>query len=106
MWLLHDCKKFTSKKKITEVYEYIKKNAIAYNVSYEDEITIDKINILQASLLAMRRAIINLKKKPNLVLIDGNKLPKIKNYKLNFLQQSWLMNINFYYLYLHIDNLF
>ena len=44
---------------------------------------IEKINILHASLLAMKRAIISLKKKPSLVLIDGNKLPKIKNYKLN-----------------------
>ena len=40
---------------------------------------IDKINILQASLLAMKRAIKKLVKKPNLVIIDGNKTPKIKN---------------------------
>ena len=43
---------------------------------------IEKINILHASLLAMKRAIKKLKKKPMLVLIDGNKLPEIKNYKL------------------------
>ena len=43
---------------------------------------IEKINILQASLLAMKRAIKKLKKKPVLILIDGNKLPEIKNYNL------------------------
>ena len=43
---------------------------------------IDKLNILNASLLAMKRAVKKLKKKPEIVLIDGNKLPKIDNYKL------------------------
>ena len=43
---------------------------------------IEKINILQASLLAMKRAIRKLKKKPTVVFVDGNKLPKIENYKL------------------------
>ena len=43
---------------------------------------IEKLNILNASLLAMKRAIKKLKKKPTLVLIDGNKVPEIKNYKL------------------------
>ena len=46
---------------------------------------IEKINILQASLLAMKRAIIKLKKKPTLVLIDGNKLPELKNYNLRYI---------------------
>ena len=43
---------------------------------------IDKMNILQASLLAMKRAIYKLKKKPRLILIVGNKLPEIKKYQL------------------------
>ena len=43
---------------------------------------IEKNNILNASLLAMKRAIKKLKKKPQIVLIDGNKLPYIDNYKL------------------------
>ena len=46
---------------------------------------IDKINILNASLLAMKRAIEKLKKKPSLVLIDGNKVPIMKNYNLKFI---------------------
>ena len=45
---------------------------------------IEKMNILQASLLAMKRAILKLKKKPNLILVDGNKLPDLKNYKLKY----------------------
>ena len=43
---------------------------------------IEKMNILQASLLAMERAIKKLKKKPKLILIDGNKTPNLKNHKL------------------------
>ena len=43
---------------------------------------IEKINILQASLLAMKRALKNLKKNHLLVLIDGNKVPDLKNYNL------------------------
>jgi len=55
--LMKDSKKFTSKKKILEVAEYIKTNAPAWAVTYEDEKTIDKINILQATQQAMHRAI-------------------------------------------------
>tara|TARA_Y100000992_G_scaffold64825_1_gene39940 strand:- start:889 stop:1611 length:723 start_codon:yes stop_codon:yes gene_type:complete len=69
--LMKDSKKFTSKKKINEVAEYIKKNAYAYNVSYEDENTIDKINILQATFKSMHESIRQLlKKKPDDVVID------------------------------------
>ena len=53
---------------------------MGYWSSFRKEI--EKINILQASLLAMKRAIIKLKKKPSHVLIDGNKVPNIKNYNL------------------------
>ena len=41
------------------------------------------MNILHSSLLAMKRAIIKLNIKPSLVLIDGNKLPNLKNYRLS-----------------------
>ena len=82
---MKDSKKFTSKnsKKINEVAEYIKQNAIAWAVAYEDERVIDEINILQATQSAMHKAIQNvigqlLKKNVNLdynnlfLLIDGN----------------------------------
>ena len=61
--------------------KYIKKNS-TWAIGAASLKEIEKINILNASLLAMKRAIKKLKKKPTLVLVDGNKLPKIKNYKL------------------------
>ena len=62
--------------------KYIKKNSI-WAVGRASVTEIEKKNILQASLLAMKRAIKKLKKKPDLIFIDGNKLPKIRNYHLN-----------------------
>tara|TARA_Y100000591_G_C21794077_1_gene678299 strand:- start:438 stop:1067 length:630 start_codon:yes stop_codon:yes gene_type:complete len=63
------------------LFNYIKRNSI-WAIGKASKKEIDKMNILQASLLAMKRAIQNLKRKPSHVLIDGNKLPKMKNYKL------------------------
>jgi len=77
---LKDSKKLSKKNR--EILEkYIKKNS-SWAIGSASLIEIEKLNILNASLLAMKRAIIKLKKKPTLVLIDGNKLPKMKNYKL------------------------
>jgi ribonuclease HII len=59
---MKDSKKFHSEKKINEVAEYIKKNAIAWHVSYEDETVIDKINILQATQQAMHSSILTVRK--------------------------------------------
>lgn len=59
---MKDSKKFHSKKKIEEVAEYIKENALAWHVSYEDEKTIDEINILQATQQAMHKAIMETRK--------------------------------------------
>ena len=59
---------------------YIKKNSV-WAIGKASRGEIEKKNILQASLLAMKRAIKKLKKKPSLVLVDGNKLPDLKNYK-------------------------
>ena len=61
--------------------KYIKKNSI-WAIGRASIKEIEKNNILQASLLAMKRAIKKLNKKPNLVIIDGNKIPNIKNYNL------------------------
>ena len=76
--LLKDSKSLTKTKREI-LSKYIKKNSI-WAIGKSSVKEIEKINILQASLLAMKRAIKKLKKKPTLVLIDGNKLPKIKNY--------------------------
>ena len=54
---MKDSKRFHSKKKIQEVSEYIKSNAIAWAVTYEDEKTIDSINILQATQESMHKSI-------------------------------------------------
>jgi ribonuclease HII len=54
---MKDSKKFSSKKKIKEVADYIKENSISWAVAFEDEKTIDKINILQATQSAMHKAI-------------------------------------------------
>ena len=80
--ILKDSKKL-SKSQREILAKYIKKNSI-WATGKATVKEIEKINILHASLLAMKRAIIKLKKKPSLVLVDGNKLPNIKNYKINF----------------------
>ena len=78
--LLEDSKSLTkSKREILS--KYIKKNSV-WSIGKASVKEIEKINILNASLLAMKRAIRKLKKKPAIVLIDGNKLPKIKHYNL------------------------
>ena len=61
--------------------KYIKKNS-TWAIGKASLKEIENLNILNASLLAMKRAIKKLKKKPTHVLIDGNNLPNIKNYKL------------------------
>ena len=80
--LLKDSKSL-SKYRREELFSYIKKNSL-WAIGHASVKEIEKINILHASLLAMKRAIIKLKKKPSLVLIDGNKLPNLKNYNLEY----------------------
>ena len=80
--ILRDSKSL-SKKKREELFAYIKDNSL-WAIGRASVNEIEKINILHASLLAMKRAIIKLKKKPSLVLIDGNKLPDLKNYNLKY----------------------
>ena len=78
--LLKDSKILTkSKREILS--KYIKENSI-WAIGRSSVKEIEKLNILQASLLAMKRAIKKLQKKPTLVLIDGNKIPSLENYNL------------------------
>ena len=74
--LMKDSKKFTSKKKICEAADYIKKNAMYWAVSYETEEMIDKVNIRNATHLSMHGAIRAVIKQKNdieyFLLIDGN----------------------------------
>ncbi len=75
---IKDSKKL-SKKKREELRVYIEKYAIAYSVSYSEPSEIDKNNILQATIIAMHRAIDNLKITPDILLIDGNYFKEYKN---------------------------
>ena len=79
---LKDSKKLSKKKR--EILEkYIKKNSY-WSIGSASLKEIEKLNILNASLLAMKRAIKKLNKKPSRVLIDGNRIPQIKNYNLKY----------------------
>ena len=69
---LTDSKKLTDKKR-RELYPIIKERAIAYGIGFASEQEIDEINILQATFLAMQRAIDQLEGKADLALIDGNR---------------------------------
>lgn len=70
---INDSKKLTEKKR-EELYDKIKERAIAYSIVEVDERTIDRINILNATKLGMKRALDGLKVKPDIVLIDAVKL--------------------------------
>ena len=96
---MKDSKKFSSKSKIAEMAEYIKLNALAWTISYENEKTIDEINILQATQKSMTHSIVETRKQfikkcnnnNNInfhLLIDGNyfKPINILNKKTNKLQ--------------------
>ena len=78
--LLKDSKSISSSKRKV-LFSHIKKNSI-WAIGKASLKEIEQLNILNASLLAMKRAIKKLRRKPSHVLIDGNKLPKIENHKL------------------------
>ena len=69
---LTDSKKLTDKRR-RELFPLIKEQAVAYGIGLASEQEIDEINILQATFLAMERALAQLTVKPDLALIDGNR---------------------------------
>jgi len=71
---LADSKKLSAKQR-QHVYDHIKANAIAFCVAQASVEEIDRLNILQATMLAMQRAVKGLRLKPGKVLIDGNRIP-------------------------------
>lgn len=77
---LDDSKKLTEKKRY-ELREMIMKEALAYGIGIVTAAEIDEINILNASFLAMHRAIDQLKIKPEFLLIDGNRFKKYHDIK-------------------------
>ena len=75
-----DSKKFNSKKKIEEAADYVKENAIAWYVSFEDEKVIDEINILQATQRSMHSSILETRKQ-----VIGKMKDNGSNYKIELL---------------------
>lgn len=73
---LNDSKKLSEKKR-EQLFDVICEKAIAYSIGIATEEEIDEINILNATFLAMHRAVEGLKIKPDYALIDGNQHPKI-----------------------------
>ena len=71
---LDDSKKLTEKKR-EALFPVITEQALSYGIGFATPEEIDKINILQATFLAMRRAVENLSVTPDLLLIDGNQKP-------------------------------
>ena len=69
---LNDSKKLSDKKR-RELFPIIQEQALSYGIAFASEKEIDEINILQATFLAMERALGELSLKPDLVLIDGNR---------------------------------
>ena len=69
---LNDSKKLTDKKR-RELYDVITAQAVSYGIAFASEQEIDEINILQATFLAMQRAMEKLDPAPELALIDGNR---------------------------------
>lgn len=69
---LDDSKKLSDKRR-RELYPLIQEQAIAYGIAFASHAEIDEINILQATFLAMDRALDQLKLRPDLALIDGNR---------------------------------
>ena len=70
---LNDSKKLSDKKR-RELFPQIQQQAIAYGIAFASQEEIDEINILQATFLAMKRALEQLTVTPDLALIDGNRM--------------------------------
>ncbi len=68
---LNDSKKLTQKKREL-LFDVIKEKAVSWCIAFADNNEIDEINILNASQLAMRRAVAGLRVTPDIVLVDGN----------------------------------
>jgi len=78
---LTDSKKLSVSRRLALELE-IKNNARAWAIAEASHHEVDQINILQASLLAMRRALLSLELKPEQVLVDGNHLPELDGYRM------------------------
>jgi ribonuclease HII len=73
---VNDSKKLSEKKR-EMLFDKIKEEALDYSIGYATAEEIDEINILQATYLAMQRAVEGLKIKPDWVMVDGNRMPPL-----------------------------
>lgn len=73
---VNDSKKLTEKKRET-LFDVIKETAVSYCIAYASVEEIESINILNATMLAMKRAVEGLEVKADYAMIDGNKMPPI-----------------------------
>ena len=74
---LNDSKQLTEKQR-KELRPYIEENAICFGVAFVDEKEVDKINVLQASIIGMHRSIEQLDPQPEFIIVDGNKFKPYK----------------------------
>ncbi|HCK30164.1 MAG TPA: ribonuclease HII, partial [Acinetobacter ursingii] len=72
---LNDSKKLTEKKR-EKLFVEIQEKALAWSIAEATHTEIDELNILQATFLAMNRAVNNLRIQPSKVIVDGNQIPK------------------------------
>ena len=72
---INDSKKLSEKKR-EALYDVIKENALAYGIAFASVEEIENVNILEATYIAMNRAIEGLEVKPDFALIDGNRVPR------------------------------
>lgn len=73
---LADSKKLSASRR-EKLFDEIRAKALCFSIALASVEEIDQLNILQATMLAMRRAVNGLRLKPNMVLVDGNRLPII-----------------------------
>ena len=75
---VNDSKKLSEKKR-EKLFDKIKEEALSYSIAYASVEEIEKLNILNAAMLAMKRAVEGLDIKPDMILVDGNKEPDIED---------------------------
>jgi ribonuclease HII len=73
---LRDSKQLTAERRAV-LSERIRERALAWHIAWADVEEIETLNILGATLLAMRRAVLGLRMRPEVVIVDGNRLPQL-----------------------------
>ncbi|MCH8307646.1 MAG: ribonuclease HII [Proteobacteria bacterium] len=73
---LRDSKKLSPSRR-SQLAGEIRRHSLAWSVAWADAAEIDRLNILEATFLAMRRAILGLRIRPHYIQVDGNRLPKL-----------------------------